>query len=198
MSSVSPFLAAPLLCALVACTPIGTAIGLGAAGSTVVLQERGFQGAANDSRVALDVRDRLFRADLDLFGAVNVTVNEGRVLLTGKVAEPDARVEAVRLAWQASGVREVINGIEVTDRSGLVDVARDTWITTRLRTRLLVDREIHSINYSIETVNRVVYILGIGQHPAEIARVVDHARDIPYVRRVVSHAVGKDDPRRRA
>ena len=187
-----------LALALAGCSPIGTAIGLAATGSTAALQERGAQGVANDGRVAIDVHDRLFKSDVDLFRAVDVTVNEGRVLLTGTVPGPDERVEAVRLAWQAAGVREVINEIEIDDSSGLMDAARDTWITSRLRGRLLVDREIHSINYSIETVNRIVYVIGIGQNEVEIARVIDHARDIPYVRRVISYALGKDDPRRRA
>jgi osmotically-inducible protein OsmY len=131
-----------------------------------------------------------------LFGKVSVTVVESRVLLTGAVRADADRDEAARLAWQAEGVREVINEIQVTEGGDLADIGRDVWITTRLRGQILTDREISDINYSIETVNGVVYLMGIAQNDAEIVRVTDHARTISGVRRVVSHVILKTDPRR--
>jgi len=89
-------------------------------------------------------------------------------------------------------VREVINEIEVDDKSSLTDSARDEWIATKLKGRLLADREINSINYSIETVNRSIYLMGIARNQAELDRVIRHAKDISYVRRVVSYVRVKD------
>jgi len=136
--------------------------------------------------------------NIDLFGQVGVEVVEGRVLLTGSVPDPEARVTAVRLAWQAPSVREVINEIQASDTSGVGNYTRDTWISTQLKSKLLLDGDVSSINYTVDTVNQVVYIMGLGQDKAEIERVIGHAKSVPYVRRVVSYALAKDDPARRS
>ena len=126
----------------------------------------------------------------------DLQVQEGHVLLSGNVRLPEQRIEAVRLAWQAPGVREVINEIEINDTSSLSDAARDSWITTKLETTLLFDSQVSSTNYSIETVNQVVYFMGVAASQAELDRVIAHAKDISYVRRVVSYVLLADDPAR--
>lgn len=118
---------------------------------------------------------------------LDVTVTDGRVFLTGRARTADQRVEAVRLAWQPDGVREVVNEIQIDDASGLTDAATDTLITTRLRSRLLLDLDVKSGNYSIETVNQTVYIMGRARSRAELDLVLAHAREVPRVRRVVNH-----------
>jgi len=114
-------------------------------------------------------------------------VHEGRVLLTGTINSPQNRLDAVRLAWQVEGVRQVIDEIQVTDEGGVLDYSRDVWITAQLRSKITFDSEILAINYSIETVNKVVYLMGVAQSEAEIDRVIRYARNIDYVRKVVSH-----------
>ncbi len=131
------------------------------------------------------------RAQWDAAGEVgrglDVTVTDGRVFLTGRARTADQRVDAVRLAWQPDGVQEVVNEIQIDDASGLTDAATDTLITTRLRSRLLLDLDIKSGNYSIETVNQTVYVMGRARSQAELDRVLAHAREVPRVRRVVNH-----------
>ncbi len=82
---------------------------------------------------------------------------------------------------------EVINEIEVKDKSSLTDSAQDIWIATQLKAKILIDSEVSSINYSIETVNGIVYLIGIAQNQAELDRVTNHARNIRYVEKVVSY-----------
>jgi osmotically-inducible protein OsmY len=101
------------------------------------------------------------------------------------------------MAWQIEGVREVIDEIEVADRAGVLDGARDYWITTQLRVALTVDRDVSAINYSIDTVNGTVYLMGIARDQAELDRVTNHARNMSYVRRVMSYVTLRDDPKRR-
>ena len=110
---------------------------------------------------------------------------------------PEHRVEAVRITWSIEGVREVINQIEISNRGGFIDFARDAWITTKLTVKLTVDSQIKAINYSIDTVDGHVFIMGIAQNQDELNRVQSHAQDVSYVRRVTSHAVLKNDPSRR-
>ncbi len=191
---VGLLLAAGLGLALGACAPV--VVGAGAAAGVTAAQERGFKGAIADTEIRLEINHLWFQESASLYGKVNLQVQEGRVLLTGNVPDPVARLSAVRLAWQAKGVVEVINEIEVRDTSSLLDAARDEWISAELEARILVDRAIVSINYSIETVNQVVYLIGVAQSRAELDRVIAHAKDISYVRRVIDYVRLKDDPAR--
>lgn len=170
-----------------ACGPAGVVVGAGAAAGVGAAQERGFKGTMNDQRIRLEINDLWFKNHHSRYRGVNLQVQEGRVLLSGDVPDPETRVKAVRLAWQADGVREVINEIEIADSSSLVDMARDSWISTKLKARLLGDREVDAINYSIEVVNGAVFLIGIAQSQTELDRVIAHARDISYVRRVVNY-----------
>jgi len=191
-------LAALLVLGLAAggCNFWGTAAGAGAVGATAAQSEKGFRRSVADTEIRIAINDLWLQADEEMFRKVNLQVQEGRVLLTGNVRLPEQRVEAVRLAWQAPGVREVINEIEVNDTSGLSNLARDTWISTQLKSTLLFDKEISSIDYSIETVNQVIYLMGVAASQAELDRVIGHAKDISYVRRVVSYVLLQDDPKR--
>lgn len=170
-----------------ACTPIGAVIGAGAVAGTAGQSERGFEGTAKDIALKTEINHYLFQSNVDLFSAVGLSVNDGRVLLTGSVEKPEDRIKAASLAWQADGVREVINEIQVVNNSGILDKARDTWIKTQLKAELLFDGSVQSINYDIDTVNGTVYIFGIAQDNAEHLRVVNHARNLNYVRNVVSY-----------
>ncbi len=183
-------LAAGLGLTLGACAP--AVVGAGAAVGVTAAQERGFKGAMSDTEIRLEINHLWFQESTSLYSKVNLQVQEGRVLLTGNVPDPEARLSAVRLAWQAKGVGEVINEIEVRDTSALLDAARDEWISAELKARILVDRAIVSINYSIETVNQEVYLIGVAQSQAELDRVIAHAKDIAYVRRVVSYVRVKE------
>jgi osmotically-inducible protein OsmY len=174
------------------CTPAGVAVGAAASAGVVAAQERPVSAAIDDVAIEIEINALYLEHSTTLFIDVSVDSVEGRVLLTGKVEKPDARIDAARLAWQAGGVLEVMNEIEVTDQSGLLDYSRDVWISTQLRSELLLDKHVRSINYSVETVNGVVYLMGVAQHQSELERVVGHARDIAYVRRIVSYVRLKD------
>lgn len=169
------------------CTPVDLAIGGVAATGVAAAQERGLTGTTRDTALSAAIQELWFRTNFDMFSKLSSTVNEQRALLTGKVQDPEMRVEAVKLAWQVQGINEVINEIEVTDTSSLVDSARDYWITTQLRARITFDKDVKSINYSIDTVNGVVFLMGIARDQAEHDRVTNHARNLAYVRRVVSY-----------
>ena len=170
-----------------ACTPVEVAVGAGTATGVAASQERGIVTSAKDSAISVQIQELWFRTNYEMFGKLSTSVSEGRALLTGKVQDPEMRVEAVKLAWQVDGIAEVINEIEVVNTGSLADSARDFWITTQLRGRLPFDKDIRSINYSIDTVNGTVFLMGIARNQAELDRVTNHARNLAYVRRVVSY-----------
>ncbi len=185
-----------LVLALSACTAPGMVVGAGATGAVAAAEERGITGAIRDSRIRTEINYYWLEHDRALLVSLSTAVYEGRVLLTGVAASVAKRDAAVRLAWKPDGVKEVINEIIVDAKGASGSFARDTWISAKLRSKLLFDGEIMGINYSIDTVRGTVYLLGVAQDREEMARVVNHARNLSYVRRVVNHAILKTDPRR--
>lgn len=180
-----------------ACTPTGAAVGAGATVGVAAMQERSMGQAVTDKTIQVGINARMLDKSFDdLLAAVSVDVVEGRVLLTGNVPTDELRDEATRLAWQSEDVLAVINELEVREGAGLVNNARDTWISSQLRGKIVADKEILGVNYAITTNNGAVYLMGINQSQDEVARVIQHARSIPNVRRVVDHTVFKDDPSR--
>jgi osmotically-inducible protein OsmY len=176
-----------------ACAPV-VLVGAGAAAGVASTQERGPTGIASDTRIRADINSLWFQESTELFSSINLQVQEARVLLSGTVADPQTRVDAVRLVWQVEGVKEVINEIEIDDDSSLSDWFTDAKIGTELRNKLRFDKSVSSINYSVEVVNQNVYLIGVAQNQAELDRVIAHAKDVDYVRRVVNYVRLKDDP----
>ena len=186
-----------LLPALSACTTTGFAVGAGAGAAVAASQERGLTGTLTDTRIRAAINILWLKQDSDMYQGLGLAVYEGRVLVTGVVRSEEVRADAVRLAWRATGVKEVINEIAVVASGRTKDYARDTWITAQLKTKFLFDKAVTAINYSVDTVNYTVYLFGIAQDKAELERVINHARNVKFVRRVVNHVLLKSDPRRK-
>jgi osmotically-inducible protein OsmY len=180
--------------ALSACSPTGAAVGAGATVAVAGFQERGLSGAVSDSKIRLQINDLWLQEDEVLYRKASLQVQNGRVLVTGVMPTEEMRAKTVELAWQADGVKEVINEIQIGEGS-IGDYTTDTWISTQLKADLLLDAEVSSINYSIETVNGVVYLIGIAQSDQELERVLNHARGLANVRKVVSYVRVKTEPR---
>ena len=186
----------PLICistllAQAACSPIGLAVGAGASVVRASQTERGLKGSAEDLQTRAEVLHYLFQKDVDLFSAVSVSVTQRRVLLTGKVRGPRDRINATKLAWKATGVAEVINELQIIDRSSITDQAKDILINKSVQARLLVNQEIQFINYTVDTVNGTVYLFGIAQNHEELERVIAVVRQTNYVENIVNYVTIK-------
>ncbi len=195
---VAPGLAAPFVLvacgALTACSPIGTAIGAAAFTADLATQERGLYQGLDDHRMWIAINARFVAADLEMAQKVHLQVQEGRVLLSGVVPKQQQRLAAVRAAWEEPGVREVINHIEIANGRDFGQIAQDEYLARRVWVKLFVDRAVRANNYSVECIDSVVYLIGVGQDGTEIQRVIDHARDVAYVRGVKNHVRVKTDP----
>lgn len=179
-----------------ACSPVGVAVGAGTTVGVAAAEERGVSGAASDAQIRAEVNHLWFQYDLDMFKRVGLQIYERRVLLTGYVPTERMRDDAVRLAWQPGGVREVINEIRIEDGTGLGTAASDKWITTQVKSKLLFAKGVQAINYSTRTVDGTVYLLGLAQSEEELDRVFEVVRNVPNVRKVISHVLLRDDLRR--
>ncbi len=174
------------------CSPVGLALGAGASLGVAASQEGGVRTAVSDSAISLKIADLWFKRDFDMYRRLSMTVKEGRVLVTGSLPDPDMRVEAIRLAWQADGVKQVLNEVTVEQPgksvvSKATDSVSDTWIASNIKTKLLLDKNVESINYNIDTAQGNVYLMGIARDQKELDRVIDTARNTDQVKNVVSY-----------
>ena len=170
-------------------------IGVGTAAVAASTTEKGLSTSVADTQIHAKLTDRFFKTDFSLVTAVDITVNDGAVLMTGKVKTPEEKILATRLAWEIFGVREVVNELQVTDTSSIKDIAKDLAASATLRTKLITDDNISSLNFSIDVVNGTIYLSGVAANAEEMNRVVAHARDIRFTQQVVNYITLQSDKR---
>jgi osmotically-inducible protein OsmY len=168
--------------------PLAIVGGLGAAGGAgyAANDERGVQGSVDDFAIKSNIQKAWTQAN-PLLQTLNINVYQGRTLLTGAVPTPEAKAQAAEIASRVPGVRAVYNEIEVSSPETAWADAQDAWISSRLRTELAFTPDLRSGNYTIETVNGSVYLIGSARSPAELDNATSIARNIPDVKRVVSY-----------
>jgi len=169
----------------------GCILAVGAAGAgggyAAAAQERSLSDTARDAGIQALITKSWKAYNLKLNDDLDATVYEGRVLITGTVSSDDWRAEAVKRAWQVDGVKEVYDEIQVGPDEGFVQDVGDATISSKLKADLIGDGNVREINYTIKTVKGVVYIIGTARSQQELDRVVDYARNIGNVKRVVSY-----------
>ncbi|MDA0781309.1 MAG: BON domain-containing protein [Rickettsiales bacterium] len=165
---------------------------------TVAVQERTAGKALDDTAIFWKIKQLYVNEEKskDLLAGISVEVIEGRVHLTGTVNSTETRIDAVRLAWKPKGVVEVINDITIKDENSLTDIVQNKWIKTQISSRLLLEKGVRSVNYSIEVVDGVVYLMGIAQDANELNKVTTIASMVKGVQKVVNHAILKTDASR--
>lgn len=165
---------------VVAAAGAGTAVGVAAA------QDRPVSKAVSDENLTLSIRRALYDADKKLGGRVGVKVFEGHVDLTGVVTSRDDRIKAAKIAWNFKDVKDVQNEIQVGEPGGPIRHIKDSWITTRVKTALFADKNVKDVNYSVETVKGVVYLMGMARSRQELDDAIAKTRRIGGVKKVVS------------
>lgn len=186
----------PLLLALSGCalplvgslvTPMGLAATAGATTGTWALQQRGVGGAVSDNALALAINDAWLRHDMEVFRRLSTGVLDGRVMLTGTVDDAATHAAALEVTRNVAGVAELIDEVMIREDIDLGTAASDRWINTRLRAELTLALSVSAVNYSLDTVDSVVFILGLARDAAELEQVIALARDTSGVRGVVTH-----------
>jgi osmotically-inducible protein OsmY len=174
---------------------VGAVFGVGTAAVAASTTEKGISTSVSDGVIFTKLHDKFIQTDASLSTVVDVTVNDGAVLLTGKVKTPDEKVLATKLAWEIKGVREVVNEIQITDESSIKDIAKDIAASAQLRTKLIGDVNVSSLNYSIDVVNGIVYLSGVAKDTEEMSRVIEHAQDLRFAEQVVNYITIESDKR---
>ena len=175
------------------CAP--AVVGVGTAAVAASSTEKGITTSVSDGLVFTKIQDNFLKTDATLSQFVDVHVNDGAVLLTGKLKTPEEKVLATKLTWEVRGVREVVNEIQVTDKSSIKDVAKDLAASAQLRGKLIADNSVSSLNFSIDVVNGTVYLSGVAADAEEMNRVVSHARELRFAQQVVNYITLRTDQR---
>ena len=170
-------------------------LGVGTAAVAASTTEKGLTTSVNDAAIVTKIKDRFVQSNFSLVTAVDVSVNDGSVLMTGKVKTPEEKVQATRISWQIKGVREVVNELQVSDTSSLKDLAKDLAASATLRGKLIADTDISSLNFNIDVVNGTIFLSGIATDAAEMNRVVAHAQEVRFTRKVVNYIMLSTDKR---
>ena len=165
---------------------VGGLAGL-AGGGYAAAQERGVGGAVSDLQIETNVESAFAAIDPGLKDGITTTVYQGRVLLTGTVPTPQMKMRAVEVASRVSGIKALYDDVELAPSRATWDATNDAWITARIRSGLMLDPDIRSGNYTIDTQKGSVYLIGSARSQVELERATRTARYIPGVKRVVTY-----------
>ena len=172
---------------------IPVATGVATKAVTVSNSDRSIGEYVDDVLIKAILKNSYFDQSEKIFFNVDVEVSQGRVLLTGTVDNIDLRIEATRIAWGVKGVQTVINEIQISESDNILNFADDLVISTKVLARFMLDEEINSLNYNIETVNKIVYIIGISSSREEKQKAIELSKDVFGVEEVVDYITINSD-----
>ena len=155
-------------------------------GVSVALDPRSVGTQIDDSIMQKNLSARMILLDKKYLLSVKSKVLDGRIFLTGKVENPEDKLKLTKMAWETEGVRSVRNDIKVKEDFDFKQSAKDLLITSQLRTALIIDKEIKSTNYQIDTYKKKIYIYGIAMTSDEKNKVIDEAKQVLDVKDVIA------------
>tara|TARA_B100000315_G_scaffold121807_1_gene111651 strand:- start:230 stop:811 length:582 start_codon:yes stop_codon:yes gene_type:complete len=174
------------------CSPAGVLASGGATTMVVAEGDKSLGTAVDDATIKLNISRKLLTSENNLFRDIDTSVIEGIVLLTGIVENQEKRIEAVKIVWEVEGVREVINEIEIGEKTSIKEYANDVWITTQIKALAVRDIGLRSISYNVETIRGKVYLAGITSRPEQLETLVNIIKGVKGVNEVVNYVVIKE------
>ncbi len=155
------------------------------AGVNITFDPRTIGMQIDDTIMQKNLSARLALADRKYFISIQTEVLDGRIFLSGKVEEPEEKIKITKMAWETNGVRSVKNAITIKGQSNFKNTAKDILITSQLRTALIFNKNTKARNYTLETVNKNIYIFGIAMNEEEKKEVIKEANKIYDVEKVI-------------
>ena len=155
-----------------------TSIGRFGAGVDITFDPRTIGMQIDDTIMQKNLSARLALSNKKYFLSVQSEVLDGRIFLSGKVEEPEEKIKITKMAWETKGVRSVKNAITIKGQSNFKSTAKDILITSQLRSALIFNKKTKSRNYTLETINKNIYIFGIAMDQDERKEVINEANKI--------------------
>ena len=165
---------------LISCSSVGRF----GAGVDITFDPRTIGMQIDDTIMQKNLSARLAFADKKYFLTIQSEVLDGIIFISGKVEEPEEKIKITKMAWETKGVRAVKNAISIKGQSNFKSAAKDILITSQLRTALIFNKKTKSRNYTLETINKNVYIFGIAMNEEERKEVINEANKIYDVEEV--------------
>jgi len=147
----------------------------------------------DDSIMKQNLLARLLLTDKKHFLKIGVKILDGRIFLTGKVDDPEEKLKITKLAWETKGTRSVKNDIKIKEEFNFKVSAKDALITTQLRVAMIIDREIKNQNYKVDTYKKKIYIYGIAYSEEERRKVINEAKEVLDVEKVIASILLAED-----
>ena len=169
--------------------------GIFGTGVSVALDPRSLGTQIDDSIMQKNLSARLVFMDKKYFLSIKSKVLDGRIFLTGKVDDPEEKLQITKLAWETEGARSVRNDIKIKEKFNFKQSAKDILITSQLRTALILNKEIKATNYQIDTYKKKIYVYGIALTSDEKELVLNEAKEILDVEDVIASILIVDDLR---
>ena len=169
--------------------------GIFGTGVSVALDPRSLGTQIDDSIMQKNLSARILLLDKKYFLSIKSKVLDGRIFLTGKVDDPEEKLQITKLAWETEGARSVRNDIKIKEKFNFKQSAKDVLITSQLRTALIINKQIKATNYQIDTYKKKIYIYGIALTPDEKSLVIEEAKEILDVEDVVASILLVEDLR---
>jgi osmotically-inducible protein OsmY len=139
----------------------------------------------DDTIMQKNLSARLAFTEKKYFLSIQSEVIDGRIFLSGKVDEPEEKIKITKMAWETKGVRSVKNAISIKGQSNFKSTAKDILITSQLRSALIFNKKTKARNYTLETINKKIYIFGIAMDEEEKKSVIDEANEIYDVKEII-------------
>ena len=169
--------------------------GLFGTGVSIAIDPRSLGTQIDDNIMQKNLTARLLLIDKKYLLSINTKVLDGRIFLTGKVDDPEEKLNITKMAWETKGVRSVRNNVIIKEEFNFKQSAVDLLITSQLRTALVLNKNIKSTNYNIDTYKKKIYIYGIAQSKEEQKQVIEEGKKIPDVERVIASILLIEDLR---
>ena len=182
-----------LLILIQSCAPLIGAAGIASLSSAS--KEKGLGASISDTIISTKISNKIFKYNPDLIKDTRVFVNNGSVLLTGKVKKPEDKIELTKIIWKIKGVREVNNEVQIIDVSSIKNIARDLASMGEIRARIITNKKINSLNFSIDVVNDIAYLSGIAENEEEMKLVKDNAASARFIKTVFNFIILDTDLR---
>ena len=155
-------------------------------GVSVALDPRTLGTQIDDSIMQKNLQARLALYEKKYLIKLSVKVLDGRIFLRGKVDESEEKLKITKMAWETKGVRSVKNNIAIKQKFSFVNTAKDFLITSQLRTALIINKNVKSANFNIDTINQKTYVFGIAHTKNEKKEIIQEAKQIVDLKELVT------------
>ena len=167
--------------------------GVGAIAFSSSAQEKGLGTSINDKVIFVKLRNAIYDWNPSVSKNISISVDNGSILVTGKLKNINTKVELTKVIWEINGVKEVNNRVQISETNSFKNIAKDLASLGEIKARLMASKKLNSLNFSIDVVNNIAYISGIASNEEEISIVTQIAQEARFIKEVQNFVkVNKD------